>query len=444
MVALLNDSDMPFYAAWLLLNDKAFVRQNDKVPAGVFPKGSLRYLVGLALRHWEQHRAVLSDTIVSMSKDTDQANLRRNGIDAATALDIYTLLGQAYHIDDADLPAARQLARQWLATRLLGLAVNRAADALNSGDTAMAVEALARSSLPDEEERDGVVLSATTPNHMNNLKRIKKGAVPTGFPELDAAWDGGTRPGEVGMIVAPTGIGKSMCLCYLAAQAYWANASVLYYTFELTPRQIRDRITLGILQKGAVDVTRKWADELLDAAKYRGYQTPPASDIDIRGGGLTWPELDADLEDYKRQHGKYPDVLILDSADDIQPEDAKRPIHEQLKQAFTRLRRMAQQKRIRVWTSGQLNRESVERAKVNLRQIGDAFAKAQRSHYVLAFAQTQQQRTHVDGAKMEMFVLKDSLYGTTGATLELAPEFGPGHPKETGYPGFLVEKAYGV
>lgn len=433
---------MPFYAAWLLLNDKTFMRSNAKIPAGVFPKGSLRYLIGLALGHWEQHRELLSDTIITMSNDPK--SLRRNGVDTATALDVASDLKTAYHIDAADLAAARVLARNWLGNRLLGLSINRAADALNSGDPALAAEALARATLPDEETRDGVTLSAVTPNHLNTLKRIKKGAIPTGFTELDKAWDGGYRRGEVGMIVAPTGIGKSMCLCYLAAQAYWADASVLYYTFELTPHQIRDRITLGILQKGAADVTGKWGDELLAAAKLHGYTTPPAKDIDIRGGGLTWPELEADLEDYKRQHGKYPDVLILDSADDIQPDDAGRPIHEQLKQAFTRLRRIAQQKRIRVWTSGQLNRESVERAKVNLRQIGDAFAKAQRSHYVLAFAQTQQQRTHVDGAKMEMFVLKDSLYGTTGATLELAPEFGPGHPKETGYPGFLVEKAYGV
>jgi hypothetical protein len=143
---------------------------------------------------------------------------------------------------------------------------------------------------------------------------------------------------------------------------------------------------------------------------------------------LTWPDLTADLSAYKDEHGKYPDVLILDSADDIAPLKNRQAGHEDLKDAYIYLRNLAQEKKLRVWTSGQLTRDAVAKARVSLRQVGGAYAKAQKVHYVIAFLIT------ID-------VLKDSLHGTTGALLEARTEFGRGI---NGFPGIEVTQSHNL
>jgi hypothetical protein len=68
------------------------------------------------------------------------------------------------------------------------------------------------------------------------------------------------------------------------------------------------------------------------------------------------------------------------------------------------------------------------------------FAKAQKSHYVLGLAQREEDRHHVNGPKMHLYVLKDSDNGgTTGAWLECAADSGVG---DNGFPGLVVEKVH--
>lgn len=434
------NQDIEFHTAWLLMRDKEFLKQNAKLPAAIFPRGPLRYLVDLALLNWEATRSVLSATIVNVATANDPSGLRKNQTDAARVIDVFNDLENGYAVDAQSIVAVRKYARQWLEQKLLSTSIDRASDAYNRGDLTRARSLLDHSRLADDDLRESVGLESTTADFLSVSRTIAPGALPTGFKQLDDAWDGGYRKQEIGLILAPTGIGKSMMLSFLASQAFWSGADILYYTYELTVNQIRDRIALAILGKGVKYATRPWKTELKDAASTRGVAVP-TSKIDVRGGDMTWPDLEADLEEYKLTNGKYPDLLILDSADDIRPMNPERALHEQLKTAYTRLRSIAKQKGIAIWSSGQLNRESVEKARVNLKQIADAFAKAQRVHYVLAFTQTQREREDPGGAKMHMYVLKDSLYGTTGADFELKPYFGPGNPKDSGYPGFFVELA---
>ena len=105
----------------------------------------------------------------------------------------------------------------------------------------------------------------------------------------------------------------------------------------------------------------------------------------------------------------------------------KRARWEELRDIFTTLRsEVAQRRRIPVWTTGQTTREAVDKAKVSLRHVGDAFAKAQRAHYVLGLAQGEKERDAEDGPHMNVYVLKDTLHGTRGGWLRCFTTFGRG------------------
>ena len=57
--------------------------------------------------------------------------------------------------------------------------------------------------------------------------------ITTGWKQIDDIAKGGLGKGELGVVVAPTGAGKSMVLVHLGAQAIKAGKNVLHYTLEL-------------------------------------------------------------------------------------------------------------------------------------------------------------------------------------------------------------------
>lgn len=426
------------HTLWLMLHDEEFMRTTD-VPANVFPRGSARFIADLAATTWDSHRTLVDDTLFDLAVEGDTTALKRSATDVDQAVAAYVNLDN-FAIQPQSLPVARERCREWVENRVLELQVARASQAIDQGRPS------------DARAHIGAMLSVRRNGYAGgehiNVDQIPlrkaplPGAIPTGLEALDRAWEGGYRPGELGMVAAATGVGKSMMLCAMAAEAYWRGANVLYYTFELSAQQIKERIMAGILQKSYMSIT-DWQDELLNTGQnLYGLNIPPGSDIDIRTEPQTWPEIMSDLEQYKRDWGKYPDVLMLDSADDVAPlSESDQAEHAQLKKTFTWLRDQTMSKNLRVWTSAQLTRDAVEKAYVNLKNIGGAYAKAQKSHYVLGFAQTDHQRNDPAGPKMMLYVLKDSLHGTGHGALELKANFGFGG---NGYPGYEVLDTQGL
>ena len=433
-------SETIYRTAWLLIHDPEFIKQNLDVSPQVFPKGPLRYLVDLSLRNWRQHHQLLTRAVIDLAAENEEAKLKRNDADPTQVGDVFNDLALAYYTDGGSIPSLRAIARGWLEKRTFNVAIDRAGLAAERDDFSAAQSALLHASLRNRD-RTQSSLSPGSPDHLQSIAKLPQNAMPLGIYDVDKAWDGGYRPGEMGMVLAPTGVGKSMILCHMAAQALWAGAKVFYYTSELTPDQIKERTTLAMLEKGKSKLRQPWPDELKQAARRKGLNGIPNFLFDVRGDSLTWPDFMSDLEDFKSQHGDYPDLILLDSADDIAPVEKREKTYEQLRDAFTRLRMYTIEKKLRVWTTGQATRESVDKARLSLRNVGDAFAKAQRCHYVLGFSQTDQDRQDINGPRVQCYVLKDSLHGTTGVKLTLGVEWGHG---DDGYPGLEVRNAYGL
>lgn len=429
------------FTLWLLLNDQEFLKQNPKLRSDLFPRGSSRYLAGLSLSQWQESHHVVTPTIVELATETETAALKRAGAEKDAVREVYGQIQEAYYVDPTSLPLTRKLCRDWLEKRAVQSAIQQADEAVGRGDLNAAHKHLSGAMLPVVQEEPQTHLSMVTTDFLQTLRKPKAGAIPTGFTDLDQCWSGGYREGEVGMLAGHTGVGKSQGLCAMTAHAFWEGANVVYYTYELSPEQIKERIALGILGLGKDDTHEDWVTELTRAARNRKREIPMA-DIDIRNSEQTWPAIMAYLEEYKVFWGKYPDVLMLDSADDVAPlANAGDQQWQQLTEAYTFLRRQAQHLKIRIWSTAQLKQEAVEKARVSLKHIGYAFGKAQKAHYVLGLAQTEQDKNHIEGPKIQLYVLKDSLHGTTGGHLECAARFGFG---QNGYPGYSVEYTHNL
>jgi len=65
--------------------------------------------------------------------------------------------------------------------------------------------------------------------------------IATGWGEIDRITGGGMGKGELGVVIAPTGVGKSMVLAHLGAMALKNGVNVVHYTLELQDMTIGNR-----------------------------------------------------------------------------------------------------------------------------------------------------------------------------------------------------------
>ena len=91
--------------------------------------------------------------------------------------------------------------------------------------------------------------------------------ITTGWKQIDDIAKGGLGKGELGVVVAPTGAGKSMVLVHLGAQAIKAGKNVLHYTLELGDTIVAgryDSAITGVELKNLSVFKEKIYDEIKD------------------------------------------------------------------------------------------------------------------------------------------------------------------------------------
>ena len=75
------------------------------------------------------------------------------------------------------------------------------------------------------------------------MENVKRESCPTGWDVIDDLMSGGLGPGELGVVMAPSGIGKSWFLSKIACAALKNGMDVVHYTLELSESYVGQRYT---------------------------------------------------------------------------------------------------------------------------------------------------------------------------------------------------------
>lgn len=225
-------------------------------------------------------------------------------------------------------------------------------------------------------------------------KKYVKDGISTGFRLDDFLKPGGAKRRTIATWVAPSGIGKSHCLVNTGASAIIeSNAKVLHVTLELSEEDICDRydarfsqIPLNALEQKPVgvkraikDIGKKYGDALVVK------EFAPAT--------LTVPALRAYIRQLER-HGFYPDVVIVDYADEMLPSLATRDRdpYEDMGTIYRELRKLAFDLNVVVWTASQTSRGALNKEHFDWNDIADSAKKVMVSDLVLIFQQTKDEK----------------------------------------------------
>ena len=221
----------------------------------------------------------------------------------------------------------------------------------------------------------------------------------TGWDEIDAITAGGLGKSELGVVVAPTGAGKSMVLTCLGAQAVKEGKTVVHYTFELSDKVIGRRydacitsIALNELNSFKEQVYDEISD-LQGSLIIKEYPTKSASTQTLK----------THLEKLKKR-GIDVDMIIVDYADLLKPVSITREKRHDLENIYEELRGMAQEYECPLWTASQTNRSGLNAEVVTMEAISEAFNKCFVSDFICSVSRTAQDKVNNTG---RMFVAKN-------------------------------------
>ena len=205
--------------------------------------------------------------------------------------------------------------------------------------------------------------------------------LPTQWDSVNDLMEGGLAGGELGVIVAPAGIGKSWTLQTLGAHAVAKGKTVIHYTLELNAEYVGLRYDTivsgqptGNLQYYKEEVLKK-INQLKGNLIIKYYPTRTASVNTIT----------AHLQQCELQ-GIKPDMVIVDYADIMKSTQHFTEKRHQIGHVYEELRGMAGEFDIPIWTASQANRSSLEEDVIGAEKVSEDYSKVMTSDFVMSMS----------------------------------------------------------
>ena len=211
----------------------------------------------------------------------------------------------------------------------------------------------------------------------------ERNPVSTGWERVDKITQGGLGRGELGVVIAPTGAGKSMALVHLGAMAVKAGLQVVHYTLELSDTVVASRYDsclTGVPLTSLMDEKEAILEEVKNVRGkliIKEYPTKTASTSVIKNH-------------IKRivSGGQKVDMIIVDYGDLLNPTVRYKEKRTELETIYEELRALAMEFVCPVWTASQTNRSGLNAEVVTMESISEAFNKCFVADFIFSVSRT--------------------------------------------------------
>ena len=237
--------------------------------------------------------------------------------------------------------------------------------------------------------------------------------IPMGIPGIDRLLKGGLAKGEIGVILAPTGVGKTSMTTKIANHAFNMGFNVLQIFFEDNPKIIqRKHFTLWTGIKPDELSLKK--DEVME--RVADVQNTMKNKLILKklpSDSLTMLQIKNQIRKMIAD-GLNLDLIILDYIDCVMPEKSLGDEWKSEGSVMRAFEAMCHELNIAGWTATQGNRSSISSEVVTTDQMGGSIKKAQVGHVIISIAKTLQQKE----MKLATIAITKSRIGSDGIVFE--------------------------
>jgi len=219
--------------------------------------------------------------------------------------------------------------------------------------------------------------------------------VPFDLDYMNKITGGGTPSKTLNVVMAGTGVGKSLFLCHHAANCLMQNLNVLYITCEMAEERIAERIDANLM-----DITM---DNLSDLT-YDIYEKKLNNVTKGTSGKLIvkeYPTASAGvnhfrilLDELKMKRQFKPDIIFIDYLNICASSRLKQSnnvnSYTYIKAIAEELRGLAVEKNVPVFTATQLNRSGFSSTDVGLEDTSESFGLPATADFMIALMTTEE------------------------------------------------------
>jgi len=217
-------------------------------------------------------------------------------------------------------------------------------------------------------------------------------AVPTGISVLDdkKILNGGLGVGEIGIVVAPSGAGKSQMLVHFGAQALLQGKNVFYYTLELSENLISLRFDSHITDIANLElIDRK--EEVRRILKEKRDTCGQLIIKEFASRQTTVNMLRAHMEK-KTYEGVRPDLVLVDYAGIVRSSERSDLLRLEMAFVIQELRGIARELNLPIWTALQSNKEGAKSEIVDMTNMSESYGQAAEADFILGLQRNSTQK----------------------------------------------------
>jgi len=237
--------------------------------------------------------------------------------------------------------------------------------------------------------------------------------IPMGIGGIDRLLKGGLAKGEIGVVLAPTGVGKSTFLTKIANHAFNLGNNVLQIFFEDNPKVIQ-RKHFTLWTKIHPDDMSNKKDEVIKRVKEIEQKMDNQLILEkLPSDTMTMSQI-KNIVRKKIAEGIKIDMILLDYIDCVVPEKNLGDEWKSEGSVMRAFEAMCHELNLAGWTATQGNRSSISSDVVTTDQMGGSIKKAQVGHVIITVAKSLQQKE----MKLATIAITKSRIGDDGIVFE--------------------------
>lgn len=217
--------------------------------------------------------------------------------------------------------------------------------------------------------------------------------VSTGWQPIDdrKILNGGLGEGEIGIVVAATGGGKSHLLVDLGCAALKQGKNVLHYTLELNERMIGIRYDSNLLGISSTDCPDN-REAIKDFFQLNAHCLGKLRIKQLQGKMSSINTIRSHVEKLKLKNF-FPDLIIIDYAGIMRSTIKYDMLRLELAQVIQEIRDYAVELGVPIWTALQSNKAGSQSDIIDLSNMAESYAQAAIADFVLGLTRKSENKS---------------------------------------------------
>lgn len=383
-----------------LVSDKTFIeRISDILEPDSFETDAHKFIVKETISYFLEYKDLPTLAVFKVKVDGIENDLLKQSVVEQLRL-VYQ------KISDTDLKYIKEQFLEFCKNQKIKNAIMESVDHLKSGQYDKIKHVVDIAMKAGMERNIGHEYMVDIEQRMSQMARK---TVKTNWTEIDTLMDGGLAGGELGIITACAGSGKSWVLAKMGAEAMKQGKNVLHYTLELNENYVGlryDACFTGIdFQniRNNIDIVKKKIAEIPGKLiiKYFPIKTVSAHSLKLHAERI-------------QTLGTKIDLIIVDYADILRPSQSDRNSNSYSEAGgiYEELRGVAGELQVPIWSASQSNRAAMDEDIIQANNISDSYRKIMTADFVISLSRKMSDKQ----ANTARFHVIKNRFGPDGVT----------------------------